>query len=59
MDALRTHTKGPVFSEVGPKLMEVCKFAHVDAFGDLEAQASRPPLWPTTYWGMPFAAVSH
>ena len=58
MGALRAHTKGRVFSEVGPKLMEVCKFTHVDAFGDLGPQANRPPLWPTTYWGTPFAAVS-
>jgi quinol monooxygenase YgiN len=57
-DALRTHTQGRVFSEVGPKLMEVCRFLHVDAFGDFGPQARRPPLWPTTYWGMPFAAVS-
>jgi quinol monooxygenase YgiN len=57
VDALRTHTKGRVFSEVGPKLMEVCRFIHVDAFG-LEKQATRPPLWPTTYWGPSFAAVT-
>jgi quinol monooxygenase YgiN len=58
VDALKTHTKGPVFSEVGPKLMEVCKFTHVDAFGGIEPQATRPPLWPTTFWGKPFAAVT-
>jgi len=58
MDALRTHTKGRVFSDVGPQLMEVCTFVNVDAFGELGAQTSRPPLWPTTFWGRPFAAVS-
>ncbi len=39
--------------------MEVCRFTQVDAFGDLGPQATRPPLWPTTFWGTPFAAVSH
>jgi quinol monooxygenase YgiN len=58
MDALRAHTKGRVFSEVGPMLMEVCKFTHVDAFGDIGPQAANPPLWPTTYCGAPFAAIS-
>ena len=58
MDALRTHTRGRVFSEVGPVLMEVCTFTHVDAFGDLGSPGTRAPLWPTTYWGIPFAAVS-
>ena len=57
MDALRAHTGGRVFSEVGPKLMEACTFIHVDAYGDL-GPTTRPPLWPTTYWGTPFAAVS-
>lgn len=57
-EALAVHAGGRVFREVGPKLMEVCRFVHVDAFGDFGSRADRRTLWPTTFWGAPIAALS-
>jgi quinol monooxygenase YgiN len=57
-EALRAHVSGRVFREVGAKLMDVCRFIHLDAFGDFGSQAGGQALWPTTYWGAPIAALS-
>lgn len=56
LEALEAHTRGPVFTEVGPPLMEVATFVHVDAYGPLPQDA--PSLWPTTVWGAPFVALA-
>jgi quinol monooxygenase YgiN len=58
LQALRVHSSGPVFTEVGPPLMEVCTFVHVDAFGDVGDMAKHPTFWPTTFWGPAFASVA-
>ena len=58
LEALRVHSSGPVFTDVGPPLMNVCTFVHVDAFGDLGDAASQPTFWPTTFWGRPFATAA-
>jgi quinol monooxygenase YgiN len=57
LDALRAHSSGPVFTEVGPPLMDVCTFVHVEAFGDVGDMATQLPFWPTTFWGPAFASV--
>jgi len=58
-EALGLHIQGRVFTELGPKFMEVCKFVHVDAFGEPPPGADGgPTIAPTTWWGAPFAAVS-
>ena len=59
LEALRAHVKGRVFTEVGPKLLQVCEFVRVDAFGEVPPGAKeRPGIAPTTWWDAPFAAVS-
>ncbi len=57
VDAVLAHAKGPVFTEVGPELLKVCTFLHMDAFGDVGKLRNGPDFWPTTYWGTPFAAL--
>jgi hypothetical protein len=58
-EALQAHIAGPVFTELGPKIIEVCKFVHVDAFGEVpDAVREGPSIAPTTWWGSPFAAIS-
>lgn len=56
LDAVKAHAAGPVFSDVGLPLMELAKFVHMDAFGDVGDFLQRP-FWPTTIWGPPFAAL--
>lgn len=58
-DALRAHIGGPVFTDVGPRLLETCRFTRVEAFGAVpEEMRAGPTLAPTTWWGDPVAAVS-
>ena len=58
VDAVLAHAAGPVFTEVGPRLLATCTFEHMDAFGDVGRLASQATLWPTTLWGEPFASLS-
>ena len=59
LEALSAHVSGRVFTEVGPKLVQVCKFVRVDAFGPVPPGAKeRRGIAPTTWWDAPFAAVS-
>jgi quinol monooxygenase YgiN len=55
--ALAVHTSGPVFTEVGPKLMETCRFVGIEAFGDPETLRGAEALAPTKLWGLPFEAL--
>jgi quinol monooxygenase YgiN len=57
VDAVLTHARGAVFTEVGPELLKVCTFVKMDAFGDVGKLKDGPSFWPTTYWGEPFAAL--
>jgi quinol monooxygenase YgiN len=57
LDAVKAHAAGPVFTDVGLPLMEIANFVHMDAFGDVGEFLKRP-LWPTTVWGPPFAALN-
>lgn len=58
-DALMTHVGGRVFSEVGPRLVQVCKFVHGDVFGLVpDTMRDGPSIAPMTYWGAPIAGVS-
>ncbi len=56
-EALAAHTAGPVFTDVGPKLLETCRFVAIQAFGDPEVLRGAEALAPTTLWGRPFAAL--
>ena len=59
LDALRAHVTGPVFTEVGPRLLETCRFTRVEAFGAVpEEMRAGPGLAPTVWWVDPLAAVS-
>jgi quinol monooxygenase YgiN len=58
LDALRAHSTGPVFTDVGLPMMQCSTFVHVDAFGDVGGMSEEATFWPTTFWGAPFAAVS-
>jgi quinol monooxygenase YgiN len=56
VDAVKAHASGPVFTDVGLPLMELCRFVHMDAFGDV-GDLVDTPFWPTTVWGAPFVAL--
>jgi hypothetical protein len=58
LDALRAHSTGPVFTDVGLPLMQCSKFVHVDAFGDVGDLAQEGTFWPTTFWGAAFESIS-
>ena len=55
VDAVRVHSAGRVFTEVGLPLMEVCTFVHVDCFGDV-GDLLAASFWPTTAWGSAFVS---
>jgi quinol monooxygenase YgiN len=57
VEALRAHTNGPVFTDVGLPMMNVSRFVRVDAFGDFGEMRNQPTFWPTTFWGTPFASL--
>ena len=57
VDAVLAHARGPVFTEFGVQLLETCAFVHMDAFGDTGTLAGPAQLWPSTYWGVPFAEL--
>jgi quinol monooxygenase YgiN len=56
LDSVRAHAAGPVFTDVGLPLMEISKFLHMDAFGEVGDFLDHP-FWPTKVWGAPFAAL--
>ena len=58
VEALQEHIRGPVFTDVGPELLQTCTFLRVDAFGDFGDAADEPTFWPTTFWGPAFAALT-
>ena len=55
VEALSAHASGPVFKDIGPKLLEVCRFVKIDAYGDLPRG---PSFAPTTRWGTAFARLA-
>ncbi len=57
VDAVITHAKGPVFTDVGPALLATCTFVSMDAFGDTGQLAAGTQFWPSTYWGLPFSSL--
>ena len=58
VEALLVHVRGPVFTDVGPELLQTCTFIFGDAYGDLPARLTEGPgLCPTTYWGSSMAAL--
>ena len=58
VDAVLAHARGPVFTEVGPEMLETCTFVSMEAFGDTGRLSDGPQLWPTTYWGRPFGQLA-
>ena len=56
VEAVIAHTAGPVFTEVGPRLLGTCSFARVDCFGPAERLAASPQFFPVTYWGNSFSS---
>ena len=57
-ESIVAHATGPVFTEIGPQLLEICTFVHMDAYGDTDRLASGPQLWPSTYWGNAIAGLT-
>ena len=57
-ESIVAHATGPVFTEVGPRLLEACTFVHMDAFGDTARMADGPQFWPSTYWGPAIAGLT-
>jgi hypothetical protein len=39
-------------------MLEACTFVHMDAFGDTGRLSDGTQLWPSTYWGTPFAELA-
>ena len=58
VEAVIAHARGPVFTDVGPSLLETCTFVSMEAFGDTGVLAEGPQFWPSTYWGTPFTALT-
>jgi quinol monooxygenase YgiN len=56
--AVLAHAQGPVFTDVGPTLLETCTFVSMDAFGDTGKLGDGAQFWPSTYWGTPFAELA-
>lgn len=56
-ESVVAHATGPVFTEVGTRLLEACTFVHMDAFGDTDKMANGPQFWPSTYWGPAIAGL--
>jgi len=56
--AIQAHAEGPVFTEIGPRLFESSRVAHIDAYGDPEVMKIAEILGPVTLWGEPFEAPS-
>jgi quinol monooxygenase YgiN len=57
-ESIVAHATGPVFTEIGPELLETCTIVHMDAYGDTAKLASGPQFWPSTFWGAPIAALT-
>ncbi len=58
VDAVLAHARGPVFTEVGPEMLQTCEFISMDAFGDTGKLGEGAQFWPSTYWGTPFAELA-
>ncbi|HEY4927519.1 MAG TPA: antibiotic biosynthesis monooxygenase [Acidimicrobiales bacterium] len=57
-ESIVAHATGPVFTEIGPELLQACTFVHMDAYGDTAELAAGPQFWPSTYWGAAIAALT-
>jgi quinol monooxygenase YgiN len=58
LDALRTHSAGRVFTEVGPKMLEVCRFIKIDAYGDFAEMQGQRSFAPMVWWGPAFCGLT-
>ena len=58
VDAVIAHASGPVFTDIGPRLLESCRFTSGMCFGDAGRLADGPQLLPVTYMGTPIAGMS-
>ena len=57
-ESIVAHATGPVFTEIGPRLLEACTVVHMDAYGDTASLAAGPQFWPSTYWGPAIAGLT-
>jgi len=58
VDAVLAHARGPVFTEIGPDMLQTCTFVAMDAYGDTGPLSDGAQFWPSTYWGTPFARLT-
>ena len=58
VDAVIAHAAGPVFTEIGPRLLTSCRFVSGVCFGDAGRLAEGPQLLPVTYVGTPIAGLA-
>jgi quinol monooxygenase YgiN len=58
-EALQTHSRGRVFTELAPKYLDAMRVVGVDVYGEAAALPRRDVLGAsTTWWGAPIAAVT-
>jgi len=57
-ESVVAHATGPVFTQIGPELLQTCTIVHMDAYGATEALAAGPQFWPSTYWGPAIAGLT-
>ena len=57
VDAVIAHAAGPVFTEIGPRLLTSCRFVSGRCFGDAGRLAEGPQLLPVTYLGAAIAGM--
>ena len=58
VDAVLAHTAGRVFTEIGPRLLQSCRFISGDCFGEAHRLAESTQLLPVTYYGLPFSGLN-
>ena len=57
-ESIVAHATGPVFTEIGPQLLQTCRIVHMDAYGDTSKMESGPQFWPSTFWGTAIADLT-
>jgi quinol monooxygenase YgiN len=57
-ESLDAHTSGRVFTELGPRFVDVARFVHIDFYGEIPPERQHDePLAPRTVWGARFASA--
>jgi quinol monooxygenase YgiN len=57
VDAVKVHGAGAVFTEVGPELIQTCRFTAIQIFGDTEGLGDMSFFGEVSEWGPAVAAL--